>query len=316
MAGTRRLSVLLDEYVTKNHVKWSTQTWLRAAWKWLMDMDLQDFGYCDAEDYRERLLGRGFSASTVKSYMKAVQLVMNWAWRRGYRDDDPFAKLRKPRIPQREIRVYSQAELCDILSATPNTIWQARIMTAVTAGLRKAEVLNLTVQDVDFEKGFIRVQAKKETDRTWAWTTKSYSCRRVPLADETNRILVKRLDELPAGQPYLMLSEKRYWMLRHRRMSPREKLRPDENWRPWTRILETTGITGTFHDLRRTCITRWTHGLAPQEVQKLAGHASITTTMEYYAAVGADVLDRAKKIGVTGFEPANLPVPDRTLYPT
>ena len=180
-AGVQRLYSLIDEYMTKNCVKWSTETWLRAAWKHLIDMDLAEFNYCEAEDYRERLYQRGFSASTVKSYMKAVQLVMNWSWRRGYRSDDPFARLKKPRIPQQEIRVFSHAELCDMLAAAPNDRWRAMIMTAVTAGLRKSEVLNLTIRDIDFEKGFIRVQAKKETPQTWPWATKSYACRRVPL---------------------------------------------------------------------------------------------------------------------------------------
>jgi len=307
-AGVQRLYSLIDEYMTKNCVKWSTETWLRAAWKHLIDMDLAEFNYCEAEDYRERLYQRGFSASTVKSYMKAVQLVMNWSWRRGYRSDDPFARLKKPRIPQQEIRVFSHAELCDMLAAAPNDRWRAMIMTAVTAGLRKSEVLNLTIRDIDFEKGFIRVQAKKETPQTWPWATKSYACRRVPLTEETNKMLVKRLDELPAGQPYLMLTEKRYWTLQQKRqkgsLPGRLCLRPDENWRPWDQIMGSVGIEGTFHDLRRTCITAWTRGLAPQEVQKLAGHASITTTMEYYAAVGTDVLDRARTIGATRFERA------------
>ena len=308
MAGTQRLSNLIDEYVKKNYVKWSTETWLRAAWKHLLDMDLSDFNYCEAEDYRERLYSRGFSASTVKSYMKAVQLVLNWSWRRGYRKDDPFANLKKPRIPQQDIRIFSRAELCDILDATPNDRWRSMILTAVTAGLRKSEVLNLTVPDLDWDKGLIRVQAKKETDSTWPWATKSYACRRVPLTEATSKVLAKRLDELPPGQPYLMLTEKRYWTLQKMRqqgaLSGRLCLRPDENWKPWEQIMKTVGIEGTFHDLRRTCITAWTRGLAPQEVQKLAGHASITTTMDYYAAVGTDVLDRAKLIGATGLEPA------------
>jgi len=63
-------------------------------------------------------------------------------------------------------------------------------------------------------------------------------------------------------------------------------------------------VEGTFHDLRRTCITRWTQGsLSPQEVKMLAGHASIETTMSYYAAIRPDVLDRARAIGVSGLEP-------------
>ena len=53
--------------------------------------------------------------------------------------------------------------------------------------------------------------------------------------------------------------------------------------------------TGTFHDLRRTCLSNWiVQGLSLHEVKELAGHASIETTERFYLAVRKDVLDRAR----------------------
>jgi len=51
-----------------------------------------------------------------------------------------------------------------------------------------------------------------------------------------------------------------------------------------------------FHDIRKTCITEWLEqGLGPHEVQKLAGHSDINTTMDYYVEVRESLIDRARK---------------------
>jgi integrase len=53
--------------------------------------------------------------------------------------------------------------------------------------------------------------------------------------------------------------------------------------------------TGTFHDLRRACLSNWIlQGLSLHEVKELAGHASIETAERFYMAVRKDVLDRAR----------------------
>ena len=63
------------------------------------------------------------------------------------------------------------------------------------------------------------------------------------------------------------------------------------------KILAYAGIDeGTFHDLRRTCITNWfAHGLTEYEVMILAGHASFETTRRFYMAVSKDIIERARK---------------------
>jgi integrase len=205
-----------------------------------------------------------------------------------------------PKSPKFEIRTYSKDELARMFDACPDLRWQARLMSSVTAGLRKAEVLNLKVSDIDFAQGTLVVQSCRETDSTWQHSPKGYECRKLKLTERLANLFTRILaDEIPAGQPYLMLSERRYWHLQQLRrqgiMPDRMRLSPDETFtRPFQRILQGASVAdGTFHDLRRTCITSWSWSLPPQEVQRLAGHADIATTMEYYAAIRPDVLDRA-----------------------
>ena len=51
----------------------------------------------------------------------------------------------------------------------------------------------------------------------------------------------------------------------------------------------------TFHDLRATCVTEWfEQGMMPHEIQRLAGHSSIETTMKYYVGFRETMIDRAR----------------------
>ena len=52
----------------------------------------------------------------------------------------------------------------------------------------------------------------------------------------------------------------------------------------------------TFQNLRATCITEWLEkGMMPHEVQRLAGHSSIDTTMNYYVGIRESMIDRARQ---------------------
>ena len=306
MSSTRKLSELIVEYAAKNpNLKSTTRARRKYIWDLLIeavgDLDIADFGYCQAEDFQQFLYARDLSPSSVKSYRKAVQSMMRWCWRRGYRAGDPFDGLSQPRIAQTEIRVYSEAEVQALLDAANSKMWRARILAAVSAGLRKSEVMNLTVGDVNFEGNYISVQSKKETAYTWCWSAKNYQVRRVPLCEGLGNLLAEIIAELQPGQPYMLLSEQRYFGIQRLRaewMDDRIRTCPDENVRPWKNILAATQIQGTFHDLRRTAITRWTWNMPVQDVKKLAGHADIATTMEYYAAVSNDIILRAAKCSI------------------
>lgn len=308
MSHSRKLTEVLQEYLRKKQrLKWNTRDSYSRAWNKLIkakgDIMVSDFGHNDAEDFEEYLFEQGLKPGAVKSNIKMVKCIINWSWRRGYRKGDPFSGLKLPKVPQKEIRVFDDTELCGMLAAAPNDMWRARIIAAGSAGLRRSEALNLKVNDVDFDRGEIKIQAGRESRETWPYCPKDYESRRLPLTEELNRLLVRILtDEIPPGQPYLLISEKRYWWLQHLRsqgkMNPRMMVNPDENFsRPFQRILRRAKISdGTYHDLRSTAITRWLlAGLAPQEVQRLAGHSDIQTTMYFYAACRPDIVDKARQ---------------------
>jgi len=309
------LRELLEVYIVKRQrLKWSTIEWTRHAWQHLIevlgDMDATEVTFTDIEDYENALYGR-LAPNSVKSYLKAIRPVFEWSVRRGYRKNSPFDGYKLPRVADSEVFTFTQAELCD-LGATASERWRALIRTAVTAATRKSEALNLRVDDIDFERQTITLQPHKETKDTWGWTTKNSQKRVLPLTDDLSKLYCNLLANLPSGQPYLMLDEKRYWTLQKRlragELTERQRLWPDDNFsNAFRRIRDRAGLKrGTYHDLRKTCLTNWSYHLPPQELQKLAGHADIATTMRYYLGIRADVLGLAKRhtIGATGLEPA------------
>lgn len=54
---------------------------------------------------------------------------------------------------------------------------------------------------------------------------------------------------------------------------------------------------GEFHNLRRTCLTRWLcNGFSEYDVMTLAGHAKFETTRRFYLAVREDLLKDARAV--------------------
>jgi integrase len=187
------------------------------------------------------------------------------------------------------------------MTATQNPFWKARILIAKTSGLRRGEVLNLTVNDIDFAKSKIIVQPKPDSEHTWRWVVKDKERRELPLVEEVAKLLTAIQLELPEKQPYFFLPPERYQYLINLmaggNLIDRIAKCPVANFRRgWKQICSKAAVEGiTFHDLRATCITEWfEQGMMPHEVQRLAGHSSIETTMKYYVGIRESMIERAR----------------------
>ncbi len=115
-------------------------------------------------------------------------------------------------------------------------------------------------------------------------------------------MLVEHQAAQPEGYPYVFVTPKRYDYIQKVRQqgqwSTSQGKCPVSNFRyQFLKILERADIDiGTFHDLRRTCITNWfAYGLSEFEVMIMAGHASFETTRRFYLAVRSDIIERARK---------------------
>lgn len=136
-----------------------------------------------------------------------------------------------------------------------NQYLRALVLLALDAGLRRNEALTLDWQDIDFDRGIIRVQSQH---------TKTQKSRNVPMIDRLSREL--------GSLPNCSLSGKVF---------------PFSDFkRSWATALRVAGIEGLrFHDLRRTFVTRLSvNGIPLSVAGKLAGHSTLATTQKHYVS--------------------------------
>jgi integrase len=260
------------------------------------DMPAKDVELDDLEDYQRYLYER-LSPSSVRSYIKAVRSVFNWACSRSYITSSPFEKLEIVKSRKRDIHIYTRNELEAMIAATANTRHQAIIMAAYETGMRIGEILNVTFDDI--EDGVIHVRRKKTTKHTWAWEPKNGEERDVPVTQTLNGYIIRLQLDLPVDQPYPFLSEKTYTklLLNIDNLPERQRKCPDTAWACiFRRIKKRAGIKkGVFHDFRVTRLSLWSHVLAPQDHKELSGHKDYETTMRYYLVPSNNYLDVARQ---------------------
>jgi len=272
------------------------------------DIDVQEVQYRHGEQFVQYCLGQGISAATVAKKVKHLKRVFQLAEDRGQLDQHPLRRLKPPKTPRRKIRVFT-ADECDKLCRAARQYeekgrpvkWELLIRMCLATGMRRGELMNTTWRDIDFANMIVDVSPKNDHQDTWEWHIKDTDRRTLPLTADLVKLLVELQMSQPEGDPYIFVPIARYERIQElRRMgqwtvekgrSPLSKFCHHFN-----KIRQRAGIeVGTFHDLRRTCLSNWvTQRLSLHEVKELAGHASIETTDRFYLAVRKDVVDRAR----------------------
>jgi len=293
----QHLSELVKLYVSRNkRIESSTVYMTKLAFGYLIEavgsLNITEFDRNMAEEYQSTLIDRGLSKISANAYCKMVSPVFSWAVGHKWIEKNPFTGLKKFKVTPTEVRFYRQDELQRLLKVA-DSLWTGRILMGLM--MRTGEVLNTTVGDVDFEQGFVQVSAKKDSAYTWRFEPKDHDRRILPLFPDLATVLLRRLDELPQGHPYLWLTKERYsYLMTHKdKLSDRMKKRPDNNFdRNWKALASRAFVNGSFGMLRKTGLTILSGDLPLQEVQTFGGHSSIETTRRYLG-VRRDVLTRA-----------------------
>jgi len=272
------------------------------------DVDYGKVRHEHGEYFIQRCIDSGNSPATAKKKIVALKRLFNLAVQRGQLDKSPLQYVSKPKVTEGEIHVYSDEECEQLVKAAGEVKigapfrWDILVLTALCTGMRRGELLNATWRDVDFAGQRIRVTPKEDTEHAWEWRIKDAERRTVPLTDDVVRMLAEHQAMQPEGYPYVFVTPRRYDNIQQVRQLGKWTVRqgrcPVSNFRyQFLSILERANIQeGTFHDLRRTCITNWfAYGLSEFEVMVMAGHSSFETTRKFYLAVRKDILDRARK---------------------
>lgn len=272
------------------------------------DIDVQDVRYEHGERLVRHRLDQGLSPATVAKEVRHLKRVFQLGEDRGQLDRHPLRRLKQPKCPRRKVHVYSEEECSGLLRAAwqyeeqgSPVMWKLLVQMCLCTGMRRGELLNTTWRDVDFANKAVDVSPKKDRKDAWEWHIKDTDRRRLPLTDDVLALLAEHEAAQPVGYPYLFVPSERYDRIQARRKTGKWTVEdgrcPLDNFDDhFKRIRKLASIEqGTFHDLRRTCLSDWiAQGLSLYEVKELAGHAKIETTERFYLAVRQDVLDRAR----------------------
>ena len=240
-------------------------------------------------------IGKRLAVTTQYSRLKAIMTFFRWAVRKHHVPANPAADIDLPKLPQPLPDTLSSAEVESVLAqpdlTSPAGVRDRAIIEVLwSTGLRRAEVLSLTLHDIDASRGLVRVvRGKGGKDRV------------VPIGARALAWLSRYLSEVRvvccrSGD------EMRVW------------LRPEDG-----AVLTVHGLTARMkHYLRAAGLTRkgachlLRHAMASsllengcdvRLIQQILGHAKLDTTALY-----THVSIRHLQAAHTAFHPASAVV--------
>jgi len=116
--------------------------------------------------YLGRIADSGVSLETRHRRHREARFLFSWLERMDYIEENPFARIKNVRLPQKIVEPFSPEEVARILGVCdPATELGARdravVLLFLDSGLRLNELVQLDLADVDFESQRIRVRCGK-----------------------------------------------------------------------------------------------------------------------------------------------------------
>jgi len=285
-----KLNNRLTDYMGRSHLEESSEEVLRRAVKWFVELhgDIEPalVRYGHADDYRS-WLKKGRAGSSANTYLAMIGGLFKWLLRRGYIGSDPFDGVKRFKVAERKFDIYTPEEIRRIIKVADDR-WRAVVCLGLCS-MRRAEIQNLLVSDIDFASNEIHIKPKKLSETTWPWQIKNHNEALVGIEDSIAQMLMKLIDSLTGSrQPYVILRPK-YWkrnLVRQKEgtLSHRDRNLPWGNFnREFKALLRRARVPDKrFHDLRGTFATvNYRDGLELIDLQYLMRHSSIQTTARY-----------------------------------
>ena len=194
--------------------------------------------------------------TTLNKDIRNLKAFINWCRENKYLNGN--IKLKELKEEERSVRSLNNAQIIKLLAVAERyPLMKIRILLALGTGLRRGDLDDLEISDIDFEKNCIATTSRK--------TKKGMASR--PVSAEIMAELSKYVHSLDVGQEKL--------------------LRTKFNHRIWRKICITAGLADLkFHDLRRTfCSLLAQNGVSTAVTQRLLEHSSPALTNKIYTNV-------------------------------
>ena len=243
--------------------------------RWLEEIDAKSI-----ERLRTKMITAGSSEKTAKNTIGVLSKMLHVAKKWGHLAELP--EIEFGHVPQPGFRFLTDDEARALL-AEAGPYWYGPIFTALQAGLRQGELWALTREQVDLQRGALRID--RAVWRSVVSQPKHDKIRTVDIPPSLAAFLRDHLRVVPLSTRLVFPKEEGGMRLERK---------ADQGLR---RAFKRAGIVPCgWHVLRHTYASRLVMAGTPLvAVKELLGHSDIRTTMRY-AHVGKDFKAEAVKV--------------------
>jgi len=222
----------------------------------------------DLRAYLAALKRRGASATTSARRLSCLRQFFRYLYAEGARGDDPTSVIDSPRSGHTVPKILSEAEVDELMAAartgdTPAALRRRALIELLYAtGLRVSELISLPASAAAGDEAFLVVRGKGDKERL------------VPIGEAARDAVAAWRAVRPAGSPWLFPSRAKGGHMTRQNVGLMLKdLARDAGLDP-ARL--------SPHVLRHAFASHLlAHGADLRSVQKLLGHADISTTQIY-----------------------------------
>ncbi|MDC0239304.1 site-specific integrase [Candidatus Thioglobus sp.] len=252
---------LVDEYLLKEYKGSRPKEQYQKLYYWmeiLGDKIIIDITKHDISAGLE-LLPKDLSNATINRYKATIGVVFSYACRTFDLPENPVRQI--PTLPENNerIRFLSEVERTRLFKVCRASKWDKLyllVLTAITTGARRGELLGLRWNDIDFDRRTAYVA-----------TTKNGQPKVLPLTES----VIRELEIFDCKDSSLIFASRIKYEVAYCFT------------KPWKRALEDAEIKDfRFHDLRHSCASYLAQsGASLLEIADVLGHKQISVTKRY-----------------------------------
>lgn len=111
--------------------------------------DIASVSTTDLRKYQAHLKSLGLQASTINVKIQSIKVFYNWLAENGHIEKSPLGALRKLKEIKKNLAFLSEDEIIAMFNACKNLEEKAILSALIYLGLRRSELVNLKIVDID-----------------------------------------------------------------------------------------------------------------------------------------------------------------------
>ena len=267
-----RISRFRDEYLryvnnnkSKKYIK-SIGLSFRQLLRYCKDIPLQDLNAKSLDQFISQRVSNSPAAAVL--YFRTLKAALSKAVVWGYIDENPFKKIKPPKLKKSLPVFISKSEFEMVLNHTKATMLKELYTTAFYSGMRLGEIVNLVWDCVDFKRKIIIVKNIN------GFVTKSKKERIIPMNSKLETLMIEKFSSVNKA------NSNDYIFYRIKGI----KLNEGFVSKKFKRAVRAAGLNNNihFHTLRHSFASRLAQkGVSLFVIKELLGHEDIKTTQVY-----------------------------------